>query len=367
MSHAAVINYQSLSIECKAICNVTENTLANIDELLNHISATSKTVTSAKIDEYRSYLISERESVACQIEGLRQKADEQAKLGSRVAASNEQMRHRNDLINAASSLKSVASNISISKIEVLKKLIDEEIVNISTQTRNVLSGQRDDRNKIGAVNLKKIEQIEDVSLREMVFRTASDDAYQNKTFEEMMTIAENSLESLKTDLLLEHQEKLMAKIRLSMEKAKVDQDTIEKTLNSTTNIEALQTKAEQEIIGEQVRKESLKIIIKAIEARGFIVDKKNNIKIDKELNVVNVVAKKASGQTAQFKIYLDGKFYYKFDGFEGQACQEDIEPFMSDLENIYGIKITGKQDVWSNPDKLSSQKYQTYDTNKGKK
>lgn len=366
MSHAAVINYQSLSIECKAICSVTENTLANIDELLNHISTTSKTVTSAKIEEYKRYLTSERESVASQIEDLRQKADEQAKLGSR-AASNEQMRHRNDLINAASSLKSVASNISISKIEVLRKLIDEELVNISTQTKNELSGRRDDRNKIGEVILKKIEQIQDVSLREMAYRTASDDAYQNKTFEEMMTIAENSLESLKTDLLLEHQEKLMAKIRLSMEKAKVDQDTIDKTLKSSTNIEALQTKAEQEIIGEQVRKESLKIIIKAIEARGFIVDKKNNIKIDKELNVVNVVAKKASGQTAQFKIYLDGKFYYKFDGFEGQACQEDIEPFMSDLENIYGIKITGKQDVWSNPDKLSSQKYQTYDTNKGKK
>lgn len=366
MSHAAVINFQSLSIECKAICNVTENTLANIDELLNHISATSKTVTSAKIEEYKRYLTSERESVASQIESLRQKADEQAKLGSR-AASAEQMRHRNDLINAASSLKSVAANISISKIEILRKLIDEELVNISTQTKNELSGRRDDRNKIGEVILKKIEQIQDVSLREMAFRTASDDAYQDKTFEEIMTIAENRLTSLKTNLLLEHQEKLMAKIRLSMEKAKVDQDTIKKTLNSTTNIEALQTKAEQEIIGEQVRKESLKIIIKAIEARGFIVDKKNNIKIDKELNVVNVVAKKASGQTAQFKIYLDGKFYYKFDGFEGQACQEDIEPFMSDLENIYGIKITGKQDVWSNPDKLSSQKYQTYDTNKGKK
>jgi len=367
MSHAAVIDYQSLAIECKAICNVTENTLTDIDELLNYIDVTSKTVTSAKIGEYKRYLTSERESVASQIEGLRQKADEQAKLGSRVTASNEQLLHRNDLVNAASSLKSVAANISISKIEVLRKLIDEELVNISAQTRNSLLGQRDDRNKIGDVNLKKIEQIENISLREMAFRTASDDAYQDKTFEEMMTIAGNRLASLKTDLLLEHQAKLTAKIRLSMEKAKVNQDTIDKTLSSTTNIEALQMKAEQEIIGEQVRKESLKIIIKSIEARGFIIDKKNNIKIDKENNVVNVVAKKASGQTAQFKIYLDGKFYYKFDGFEGQACQEDIEPFMSDLENIYGIKITGKQDIWSNPDKLASQKYQTYDTKNGKK
>lgn len=367
MSHAAVINYQSLSIECKAICTVTENTLANIDELLNHINVTSKTVTSAKIDEYRNYLIKEREYVASQIEDLRGKAEEQAKLGNRVVASNEQMRHRNDLINAASSLKSVASNISISKIEVLKKLIDEEVIIISTQTRNALINLRDDRNKIGEANLEKIEQIEDVSLREITFRTACDDAYQGKSFEEIMKVAEGRLSSLKSDLLLEHQEKLLAKIRLSMEKAKVDQDTIDKTLASSTNIEVLQTKAEQEIIGEHVRKESLKIILKAIEARGFIVDRKNNIKIDKEQNVVNVVARKASGQTAQFKIYLDGRFYYKFDGFEGQACQEDIEPFMSDLENIYGIQITGKQEIWSNPDKLSTQKYQTYDKNKGKK
>jgi hypothetical protein len=367
MSHAAVINYQSLSIECKAICSVTENTLANIDELLNHIHETSKTVTSTKIDEYRSYLIKEREFIASQIENLRSKADEQAKLGSRVVASNEQMRHRNDLINAASSLKSAASNISISKIEVLKKLIDEEIINVSAQTRNALLNARDDRNKIGEVNLKKIELIEDVSLREMAFRTACDDAYQGNSFEEIMKFSLERLSSLKSNLLLEHQEKLKAKIRVSMEKAKVDQDTIDKTLASSTDLEVLQTKADQEIIGEHVRKESLKIIIKAIETRGFIVDRKNNIKIDKDLNIVNVVAKKASGQTAQFKIYLDGRFYYKFDGFEGQACQEDIEPFMSDLENIYGMKITGKQDIWSNPDKLSTQKYQTYDKNKGKK
>ena len=46
-----------------------------------------------------------------------------------------------------------------------------------------------------------------------------------------------------------------------------------------------------------------------------------------------MVAMKASGERADFKIYMDGKFIYDFHhGYKGQACQKDIEPFMKDLE-----------------------------------
>ena len=38
-----------------------------------------------------------------------------------------------------------------------------------------------------------------------------------------------------------------------------------------------------------------------------------------------------------------------------------------DLEKIYGIKVTKTETLWSNPDKISTMKYQTYNTNKDKK
>ena len=124
--------------------------------------------------------------------------------------------------------------------------------------------------------------------------------------------------------------------------------------------------ATTEIVGEKVRQKSLKIIMDAIKQRGFIVDKKN-IKINRESNEVVMVALKASGEKAEFRVFLDGRFIYDFRGYEGQACQKDIEPFMKDLEEVYGIHVTKSQEIWSNPDKISTMKYQTFNTNKNRR
>ncbi len=39
---------------------------------------------------------------------------------------------------------------------------------------------------------------------------------------------------------------------------------------------------------------------------------------------------------------------------------------MEDLEEIYGIKVTNREEIWKNPDKISNMKYQTINQNKGK-
>ena len=39
---------------------------------------------------------------------------------------------------------------------------------------------------------------------------------------------------------------------------------------------------------------------------------------------------------------------------------------MKDLEDVYGIHVTKTQEIWSNPDKISTMKYQAMDTNKNK-
>ena len=119
------------------------------------------------------------------------------------------------------------------------------------------------------------------------------------------------------------------------------------------------------ITDEKVRKETLKVIINAIKERGFIVDTKKNLKIDKEKNIVKLVALKASGQMAEFEIQLNGKFMYHFDEYEGHACKKDIAPFLEDLKNIYDIDITHEEIIWENPDKIQTQKYQYVNKNKG--
>ena len=75
----------------------------------------------------------------------------------------------------------------------------------------------------------------------------------------------------------------------------------------------------------------------------------------KGTNTVSIIAIKPGGQKAEFSIDLDGKFIYHFQGYEGRACEKDIEPLEKDLEEVYGIKITDRKTLWINPDKLNQQ------------
>ena len=94
---------------------------------------------------------------------------------------------------------------------------------------------------------------------------------------------------------------------------------------------------------------------------------KKNIKIKRDTNEVIMVGLKASGEKAEFRVFLDGKFIYDFRGYEGQVCQKDIQPFLNDLEEVYGLHVTKTHEIWSNPDKISSMKYQTVKTNTNKR
>lgn len=370
MSYSEMINFESLALTCKATCNVALSSVEKLDELLAQIKRISSTLYNEKIREYEKYLISEKNRIIAEVKVITSKATEQAKLGTRKfklgSKEMEIYNHRNDLIDQARTLESDANNIFTSKVELLKDLINEEILN---------AGQKADENMrkkaLGYISLSKelldkINNIEDLLLRESTYKEAIKNENEGATFEELLEKGRLALEVKTTDLFAEHRNRIIDGIKKDMEKAKIDTSTINEIVNSQESITDIREKATSEIIGEEVRKESLKVILKAIETRGFIVDRKNSIKINHDKNEVYVVGKKASGQTAEFKIYLDGRFSYKFDGFEGQACQKDIEPFMNDLEEIYGMKITGRVELWKNPDKLSSQKYQTYNINKGK-
>ena len=114
--------------------------------------------------------------------------------------------------------------------------------------------------------------------------------------------------------------------------------------------------ATSEIIDERLRKSAIQAIVKSISEKGFVVEKKN-IRLIRETNTVKITAMKPGSQKAEFSVDLDGKFNYRFDGYEGRACEKDIEPFEEDLERIYGIKIREKKTIWDNPDKITKSHY----------
>ncbi len=369
MSYSEMINYEALAMQCKAICGMAQKGLNQIDEMLAKINASASTLLSEKIKSYELFLLNEKAKIINQISNVNAKADQQAKIGTkRMKLHSPEMEiynRRHELINEANILQQQIDYILVSKVEVLNQMINEELINVARQTDIELRNSINGTYQFNQALLQRINQIEDIMIRESVFRETIKTENRHLSYDELYALGINKLELNTRNLLEKHKERILEGIRKDMESSRIDQATIQKTLSSSNDVQEVRKQATEEIVGEEVRKESLKIILKAIEARGFIVDRKNSIKINRDKNEVNVVGIKASGQTAEFKIYLDGRFSYKFDGFEGQACQKDIEPFMDDLEDIYGLKITGRHELWKNPDKISSQKYQTINKNKG--
>jgi hypothetical protein len=128
-----------------------------------------------------------------------------------------------------------------------------------------------------------------------------------------------------------------------------------KSLNTQQNSEQIAEelqksleKTNEEVIDESIRKEAVIGIIKSLKIAGFIVEKP---KITND-GYVKVLARKPSGNSALCKIDLKGKFEYKFDSYKGMSCLNDIDSFETDLEDIYGFKISEKRVLWENPDRI---------------
>lgn len=343
MSHQVQINYEAIAIQCNSICEVAEKQLKELDRLLAEIESESTQLLNEQTRALKRQILSERESLLEEMKKLRERADRRT-LSSTREATNLQKR-----VNELASQKIIAFDETLRTLlgdrlqDNQRKLLERSngVVTIDKQTQELLDG------------------IQDVALRQFVYIAYLKD---NTLSGDALLKAGQALMGQTYESRMQEEQ---AKIRAEMEAARVDKATIDKVVTEGKTIAEIRENATTEIVGEKVRQKSLKIIMDAVQKRGFIIDKKN-IKINREKNEVILVALKASGEKAEFKVYLDGRFIYDFRGYEGQACQKDIEPFMKDLEEVYGIHVTKTQEIWRNPDKISTMKYQTFNTNKNK-
>jgi hypothetical protein len=117
-------------------------------------------------------------------------------------------------------------------------------------------------------------------------------------------------------------------------------------------------------VDETVRKKTVEAVIEIIQNKGFLIDYQQ-IKRNPMTNQVVLVAQKVTGEVAEFFIDVQGRFTYHFDGYEGQACQTDLQPFLTDLQLIYGVKINHETTIQANPDKITQEKKQVVNVKKG--
>lgn len=365
MSQQVQINYQQIAVQCNSICEVAEEQLKALEETLEKVKSNSESLLSEQTTKLERSIKAERNALVKEIEELCMLVKEQAKKGT-IKTSNHDSRyaHRNDCVEAANRLQNSVNALASTKLVefngLLEMLLSKSISENYERLRGGASGVI-----IGDSVQRHLDDISDEALRQFTYLAYINDPTLSG---DDLIAAGKSLMGQTFESRLESEKQ---KIRAELEAARVERGAIERVMkvgegSPEEQLTAIRSAASDEIVGEKVRQKSLKIIMQAIQARGFVVDKKN-IKIKRDTNEVVLVALKASGEKAEFRVFLDGKFIYDFRGYKGQACQKDIEPFMHDLEEVYGVKVTSQQTIWSNPDKISAMKYQSINTNKNKR
>lgn len=358
MSHQVTVNYEGMSIQIQAQCDTAIHSLCKIDKTLENIHKTASKLESSKVKEYEKYLMDCKELIKNRIEKFKGTLEEYKSLkqvtgGDYVRTKYEQIRV--NLQKQASDLSNIVNELTGSKLEIINQMINDGLLDLGAATTQNLLNKINGVVSVSQAVIDKINLIEDISLRELIYREVLND--NSLDYESALVNAKNKYD----ELLGKRTAKVIEEYKEELKKNGVSSET----LNNVRTIEEANKITNEAIIDEKIRKETLKVIIKAIKERGFIVDTKKNLKIDKEKNIVKLVALKASGQTAEFEIQLNGKFMYHFEGYEGLACNKDITPFIEDLKNVYDINILKEEVQWSNPDKIQTQKYQYINKNKG--
>ena len=361
MSRTVTINYEQIAIQCESVCEVARGQLAELDKMLAELEMNSSRLLNEQSEELKRRIEREKASILEKIDNLLTKANTAAIKGTvKVDDHSKEYRERNAVIDEANVLKSYTNEFAANMLPSMRALLETLLADsiAANQARMI------DRAK-GIVTLDSgimafLNSIDDEILRQFTYI-----AYIRDSSLSGVALLEAG-KALMNESVEDRYEKEAELIRAELAAAKVPAETAEKIVETGKSIAEIREAATTEIVGEKVRHKTIKIIMKAIAERGFIVDKKN-IKINRETNEVTLVALKASGERATFRVFLDGKFIYDFRGYEGQACQNDIAPFMEDLEDVYGVRVTSSEVTWSNPDKNSTMKYQAMNTNKNKR
>jgi len=374
MSHQVTVDFEGLSTQIQIQCETAAHSLCKIDKTLENVRKNASRIQTQKLKEYEEYLLNSKDTIQKQIDLFTAKLEEYKALkiqridsdvryasgAQNVSMVNKWNELNTTLKTEGQNLARLVADLTGAKLAVIDQLVNEglleEITNVSQELQNQINGVKTfDQSLLGQINA-----IDDVSLRELAYQQL---VKGNVDFNSIMSNAQQEYDKILG------RSSFVEDIKEEMKASGVSQEEIQEITSkpiTAQTVNEMAANANTAIADEKIRKETLKVIIKSIKDRGFVVDTKKNLKIERQRNVVKLVAVKPDGKTAEFEISLNGKFMYRFEGYEGQACNKDINPFIEDLKNVYDINILHEEVQWSNPDKIQTQKYQYMNTNKGK-
>ena len=372
MSRKVTVSFEALDLVNQVTCEYAIESLSKIDEMVMHLDEISNEIGKDKCSEYRKYLLAQRERIRRKMAKVRAPFEQHRHLKTKkfdldINYGNKRSKELagiyNELEEINYDIESDILNYTCVDIQLIYSLLENGIYNDGLeQVKKAL--ETNPRMNIPDIieKIEKAKEIKDVPLRELVYRELLKPASMYTKFENIVGKAERRI----SKLLVKGIEETKKECKRMEEENNIDAQFTNEYYTGEGIVEDMYVETIRRIIEERTRNATIKAIVKAIRETGFVIDSKNSIKIDRRRNVVKMLAKKPSGQLAEFEVQLDGKFMYHFEGYEGGTCSNDIEPFLQVLEDIYGIHIVKEKVHYDEP--LKELKHRQYfeDSNKGK-
>ena len=370
MSRKVTVSFEALDLINQITCEYAIESLSRIDAMVEYLNEVNNKIGKDKCSGYKKYLLAQKERIRRKMSKVRAPFEQNRNLKTQRfdADINYGNKRSRELAGIYSELEQINEDIecdivyhTCADIQLIYSMLENGIYNDGLEQVEKMINTNPKMNIPDFITkIDKAKELKDVLLRELVYRELLKPASLYTKFENIVGKAERRASKLLA--------KRVEEARQVCEQMKQENniDIVSEYDLGGDVVEDMYFETMKTIIEERTRNATIKAIVKAIRETGFVIDVKNSIKIDRKRNIVKMLAKKPSGQLAEFEVQLNGKFMYHFEGYEGGTCTNDIEPFLQVLEEIYGIHIVKEKVHHDEPLKELKQRQYFEDSNKGK-
>lgn len=367
MSHQVKIDYNGISLECQSICEVASSQLCKMDSMLRQLEESASRVFSEQASKLKNEILKMKEQLQKQIDIVVLAAEEKAKIGKIFVDSDFMGEHKYayDIVTEAKKLKNIVNNMVSERLYEIQGLLNSSLNEKMKENYKELYENAFHIVSEDSRFMKRLKEIEDEVLKQYIYIAWIKN--RNLSFEELVIQAKANMDLATEEYIAGCKEKEIDEIKQEMKNKGIDEETINRIAVSQKEtakeqMREIREKATNEMIDEQTRKNTVRLIVSMLEKIGFVIPK-NGIKRKKKENAIIIIGKQPNNETAEFYIPLKNSMTYKFHGYEGQTCQKDIKKVMNALYKK-GVEVIDREEIWKNPDKTTKMMYQTQHTNK---
>ena len=197
MSQQVTVDYEGLTIRIQAECDTAIHSLCKIDKTIERIHETANKLESAKVIEYEQYLQESKKTIQSKIDEFKNTLAKYQEL-KKFSTNNHDSRYsdflktKQELERQSSDLIDTVNNLTGSKLAVIDQMIDEGLLNAG----NILLEKANGVLHYSQDVLNKINQIEDVSLRELAYRELINSENKELSFEDILSKAQSEYDLL---------------------------------------------------------------------------------------------------------------------------------------------------------------------------